>query len=346
MTSKCRLPFAVVSFAAVVAFSAMIALPGCAPAPEQKPTEKPAAKSAPAAAKPPAVEKTDKAASEKVTAEKPAEKPTQKPAETPAAKPAEKPAEKAVASAVGMPVPPKVSAFAPAADLAKQAEWYVGELERSTADEAAYKESVEVDPVTHKASNTKVNKDANTLVVIALALGLNDQDSKFKANAGAVMKAAQELAATKDLPSAKIGVAALKDAAAGKAKADVRLKWEKVASLPELMKQVPIINTKLKRNLKGGKFKSKAKDTEGYTAVLAAIAQGAMADTSQTKNPEQVKQWYDWSAKARNYAGAVNAAIHAGNESAAGDAMKKMAQNCDDCHAVFHPGGEAAEAAE
>jgi hypothetical protein len=330
MTSKCRLPFAVVSFAAAVAFSVMIALPGCAPAPEQKPTEKPAAKSAPAAAKPPAVEKTDKAASEK-----PAEKPTQKPAEMPAAKPAEKPAEKAVASAAGMPVPPKVSAFAPAADLARQAEWYVGELEKSTADQAAYKDA-----------GDKIAKDANTLAVIALALGLNDQESKFQGHAGAVMKAAQELAATKDLPSAKIGVAALKDAVEGKAKADVTLKWEKVASLPELMKQVPIINTKLKRNLKGGKFKSKAKDTEGYTAVLAAIAQGAMADTSQTKNPEQVKQWYDWSAKARNYAGAVNAAIHVGNESAAAEAMKKMAKNCDDCHAVFHPGGEAAEAAE
>jgi hypothetical protein len=335
MTSKYRLPYAIVSFAVVIALSAMIALPGCTPAPEKKPAEKPAAK-------PAAVEKTKKTAAEKASVEKPAEKS----AEKAAAKPAEKSAEKAVVDAAGMPAPPKVSAFAPAADLAKQADWYVGELEKSTADEAAYKESVEVDPVTQKASNTKVNKEANTLVVIALALGLNDQDSKFKANAGAVMKAAQELAATKDLPSAKKAVAALKDAVEGKAKADAVLKWEKVASLPELMKQVPIINTKLKRNIKGDKFKSKAKDTEGYTAVLAAIAQGAMADTSQTKNPEQVKQWYDWSAKARDYAGAVNAAIRAGNESAAAEAMKKMAQNCDDCHAVFHPGAEPTEAAE
>jgi hypothetical protein len=208
----------------------------------------------------------------------------------------------------------------------------VGQLEESTADEAAYKESVD-----------KIAKDSSTLAVIALALGLNDQDSKFKAHAGAIMQAAQQLAATKDLASAKKGVAALKEAVEGKAKSDVTLKWEKVASLPELMKQVPIINTKLKRNLKGNNFKSKAKDTAGYTAVLAAIAQGAMADISAAKNPEQVKQWYDWSAKARDYAGAVNAAIHAGNESAATEAMKKMAQNCDDCHAVFHPGAEAAQ---
>ena len=40
------------------------------------------------------------------------------------------------------------------------------------------------------------------------------------------------------------------------------------------MKQVPLINTRLKLNLKGKKFKKKAKDTAGYTAVIAAIAQG------------------------------------------------------------------------
>ena len=71
----------------------------------------------------------------------------------------------------------------------------------------------------------------------------------------------------------------------------MELKWEKVAALPELMKQVPIINNPLKRNIKPEKFKKKAKDTAGYTAVIAAIAQGSMADLSETKNPEQVKQW-------------------------------------------------------
>jgi hypothetical protein len=324
MKSSIRLLSAVSSCAATVALSALIGLSGCAPAPEPKAATKPAATSAakpapPAAATPAAPEKAAKPSGEKATGEKPAEKP------------ADKPAPSAAAGAAELPAPPKVSTFAPAADLADQADWYVSELEKSTADEAAYKEA-----------GDKVAKDANTLVVVALALGLNDQDSKYKTSAAALMKAAQDLAATKDLASAKKALAAVKDAAAGKSKSDVTLKWEKVASLSELMKQVPIINTKLKRNIKGEKFKSKAKDTAGYTAVLAAIAQGAMADTSQAKNPGQVKQWYDWSAKARDYAGAVNSAIHAGNESAADEAMKKMAQNCDDCHAVFHP-GEAAK---
>jgi hypothetical protein len=302
----------------------MLALPGCSQAPQDKKPAAPAGK--------PADKPADKAADK--TPAKPADQPAAKPADQPADKPEAKPAEpagKVGADASGMPEVPKVSTFAPAEDLASQAEAFLGDLEKATADEAAYKE----------ATTDKVVKDANTLVVIALALGLNDQDSKFKANAVATVKAAQAVAETKDFAAAQKAVAALKDAAEGKAKADGSLKWEKVASLPELMKQVPIINTKLKRNIK--KFTGKAKDSAGQTAVLAVISQGTMADTSPATSPEQVKQWYDWSAKGRDYAGAVNAAIHAGDEAAANEAMKKMAQNCDDCHAVFHPGAETSK---
>jgi hypothetical protein len=220
---------------------------------------------------------------------------------------------------------PKVSAFAPAKDLASQAEWYIKDLEKIVASEDEYKDGGE-----------KIAKEANTLVVVALCLGLHDEDSKYKESAGAVVKAAQDLAAAKDYASAQKAVAAVK--AAAESKSDVKLKWEKVATLPELMKQVPVINSKLKLNIKGSKFASKAKDTAGYTAVIAAIAQGSMADTSATKGDDQVKQWKEFSAAMRDDAGAVNAAIHKGDEEAAGKAMKKLAQSCDDCHDVFHKG--------
>ena len=220
---------------------------------------------------------------------------------------------------------PKVSTFAPAKDLATQADWYIKDLEKIVASEDEYKDGAE-----------KVAKEANTLVVVALALGLHDEDSKYKESAGGLVKAAQELAATKDFASAQKAVAAVK--AAAESKSDVKLKWEKVASLPELMKQVPVINSKLKLNIKGSKFTSKAKDTAGYTAVMAAIAQGALADTSATKGADQEKQWKGFSAAMRDNAGAVNAAIHKGDEEAAGTSMKKLAQSCDDCHDVFHKG--------
>ena len=230
------------------------------------------------------------------------------------------------ADAAPMPPATKVSTFAPAKDLATQADQYIKSLTKCVATEDEYKDDQE-----------KIAKESNTLIIIALALGLHDQESKYKAQAGRLMKAAQAVAATKDYASAKKTIAALQEAAAAETKPDVDLKWEKVASLPELMKQVPLINNKLKRYIKSAKFKQKAKDTAGYTAVIAAIAQGSMANSSETKKPQEVEKWYALAAAMRDDAAAVNKAIHKGDEPAAAKAMKKLQQGCEDCHAVFHP---------
>jgi len=110
-------------------------------------------------------------------------------------------------------------------------------------------------PQDYEDDHEKVAKESNTLIIIVLALGLHDQESKYKARAGDLMKAAQAVAATKDYSSAKKAVDALQDVAAGKGDANgAELKWVKVASLPELMKQVPLINNKLKRAIKPEKF--------------------------------------------------------------------------------------------
>jgi hypothetical protein len=221
---------------------------------------------------------------------------------------------------------PKVSTYAPAEDLAHQVGQYVKSMKSVVADEQEYKDS-----------EGKVVRDAGTLAIIALALGLHDQDNKYKANAGAIIKAAQAVAATKDYESAKKAVAALEVVVTKGGTAGGDLKWEKTASLPELMKQVPMIHTKLKLYVKGSSFKKKAKDTAGYTAVIAAIAQGVIADTSATKNAEQIKLWTKFSEAMRDDAGDVNAAVHKGDEAAAAKAMKKLNQSCEDCHAVFKP---------
>ncbi len=82
--------------------------------------------------------------------------------------------------------------------------------------------------------------------------------------------------------------------------------------------------------------------------MIAAIAQGSMADkSSETKKPEQVDSGTSFATAMRDDAGAVNAAIHNGDEPAAAKAMKKLAQSCEDCHAVFHPeANEKIKAAE
>jgi hypothetical protein len=221
---------------------------------------------------------------------------------------------------------PKVSTFAPAEDLANQVGQYIKAMKNTVADEQEYKDS-----------EGKVVRDASTLAVIALALGLHDQDNKYKANAAALIKAAQDVAATKDYASAKKAVAALEAVAAAKGDSGGQLKWEKVAALPELMKQEPMVHTKLKLYVKGASFKKKAKDIAGYSAVIAAIAQGTIADTSATKNADQVKLWQKLSEVIRDAAGELNAAIHKGDEAAAATAMKKLNQSCEDCHKVFKP---------
>lgn len=235
-----------------------------------------------------------------------------------------------VGGAADVPQAPKVSTFAPAEDLVREADKYIDELGKTIA-------AVESGEEKYDDSKEIIEKDSNTLIIIALCLGKHDQDNKYKANAGALMKAAQELAATKDIQGAKKALAGVKDAAAGKTKANVELKWEKVASLPALMKHVPKINTKLKQAVKPAKFKAKTKDAAGITAVLAAIAQGSMADTSATKSPDQVAQWYKFCEEMRDKAAAMNKSIRAGEVEATNENLLKLGKNCEDCHAVFHP---------
>lgn len=221
------------------------------------------------------------------------------------------------------PVMPKVSTFAPAEDLVGQVDYYLERLEESVANPADYKDA-----------EGKIARDSNTVILLALAMGLHDTDNKYKAAAPAMVKAAQEVASAKDYDAAKKAVGDLKKAAAGGASAG-QLQWEKVASLEALMKQVPMINTKLKRNLR--RFSRKAQESAGDTAALAVIAHGSMANAGDTKKPNEVEKWYAYCVQMRDAAAALNAAIHAGDEKAADVQMKALTQSCDDCHAVFHP---------
>jgi hypothetical protein len=234
-----------------------------------------------------------------------------------------------------LPTPPKLSSFAPAKDLEKQVQEYIKELETTLESEQEYKDT-----------EGKVGRCASTLAAIALCLGMHDENTNYKTIAPALIKTSQQLAATTDYQSAKKAFESVKEAVDGKSQAKADLKWEKVAPLPELMKQVPNINTKLKRNIKGTKFKTKAKDTTGLTAAIAAIAQGSMADTSKAKTSDEVVQWYKYSIHMRDAAGAVNAAISTGNKPAADEAMQTLTKSCDDCHTVFHPEAKLKEEAE
>ncbi len=218
----------------------------------------------------------------------------------------------------------KVSAFAPTEDLVNQFDAILKDLSKAVESETEFKDA-----------ESKIPKDVNTLIVVAQALGLHDQENKYQKNAPAVVKAAQALAAANSYADVKQGVEALAKTVAEGGDGP-SLKWEKAASLEELMKAVPLINTKLKRNTTGARFKSRAKDTAGYAAVIAVIGHASITDLSETKSPEDVEKWKKYCVEMRDAAGALNAAIRAGDEKAAADVMVKLAQSCDDCHAVFH----------
>jgi len=230
-----------------------------------------------------------------------------------------------VARAAEPPAAPKVSTFAPAKDVAAQIDAYVARLEESVQSEDAFKEA-----------EAKVGKDSNTLILLALAAGLHDEDIKYKAAAPGLVKAAQALTQAKGFEAAKAGLAAVKKALDSKEGNPAELKWVKSASLPDLMKQVPLVNSRLKRNLRGERFKSKAMDNAGDSATLAVIAQGSMADTSETKSADQVAKWCSLCTQMRDAAAALNRAVHEGDAKAADKAMSAVNQSCDDCHDVFH----------
>lgn len=224
------------------------------------------------------------------------------------------------------PNAPPVSSFAPAADLTAQLAEYVEDLEQALGSESDYADF-----------QAKVAQDASTLAVLALALGMHDEENPHRANAAAIIKAAQQLAAAGDYAAATQALAAVKEAVAEHTEVAGELKWEPVASLPHLMKAVPTINTNLKRYTSESRFASRAKQSAGFAAVLAAIAQASLADTSEAENDAQAEQWRQFCIQMRDAAGAVGSGIRAQDFSATQAAMERLAQSCHDCHEVFHP---------
>jgi len=224
------------------------------------------------------------------------------------------------------PTPPKVSEFAPVEDVLGQVDYYLNRLEAALANEAEYSQG----------KKNRVNKDSNTLVVLLLAIGLHDQDSKLRAAAPTLLPLAQKLAAlADDYSQAKQAFDELQATSEQGATGGQPLKWEKVAKLGQLMKQVPTINNRLKRSLRKSKFEKDAAKSAGYAAALAAIAQAAMADTHEVKNPDDTQKWYDFCTTMRDAAGQINSAVRAQDFDTATAAMERMQTNCDDCHAVF-----------
>lgn len=222
------------------------------------------------------------------------------------------------------PAPPATSTYAPAADLAGQVDEYMAELTEGLASAEAYESSAQ-----------RVKKDANTLIVLAQALGMHDTENKYQAQAPAILQAAQQLYTAGDYEQAQAAFVELQAAIAGKTTDGPELRWEKIASLGQLMKQVTFVHNRLRRGVSERRFEDKQEENARYSALLAVIAQAALVDTHEVKDPAEIPQWYEMSAEMRTAAGEVNAQIHEGSVEGTAEAMKRLEKSCSDCHAVF-----------
>ncbi|MBI2825110.1 MAG: cytochrome c [Planctomycetia bacterium] len=225
----------------------------------------------------------------------------------------------AMAWAGDPPAAPPLSKVAPAADLIKQVDLYVAGFRDGLVDEATYADK-----------SRQIAKDAHTLAVVGLVLAMHDENHPMKEAALPLSRAARQLADAKDYPSAKKAFEELTKAGGGSAQTP---KWEKVASLGQLMKQVTFVNNRLRRNMR--RFEERADDNARDAAILAVIAQAVTFDTHEVKDPAQVDKWYELCGQMRDAAGELNAQIHAKDKTAAEAALGKMGKSCDACHATF-----------
>ena len=220
----------------------------------------------------------------------------------------------------------KVSQFAPVKDLLQQVDFFIGRVTDSLADPQDF----------DGAKQSRTLKDASTLSALALALSMHDEEFPQKAAMPSLLKASQQLsAAGENAQQATQAFAAIKAARAGGITAGASARWEQVASLPALMKQVPLIHSGLKRGVEPNRLARQAAQSAGQAAALAAIAQASWLDTEHIKKREDVGAWQEYCAQMRDAAGEVNSAVRAADQARVNAGMQRLAQSCETCHAKF-----------
>ncbi len=219
-----------------------------------------------------------------------------------------------------------IAPFAPADDLLAQVDYFVGRMDEALASRQTF----------DLAAQSRVMKDANTLAALALVLSLYDQEFPRRAAMPGVLRGAQRLAESEgDYEKSSQALAAIKRAQGGEIDLDASAKWESVASLSVLMKQVPVIHARLNRGVDRRRLARQAAQSAGESATLAAIAQASMVDTSYAETAAQADEWRRQCEAMRDAAGEVNAAIHAQDFERVSAGMKRLVQSCEACHATF-----------
>lgn len=224
------------------------------------------------------------------------------------------------------PEPKKISTFAPAADLTEQVDVYIKQMGDAVADRDEFE----------GAGQSRAWRDANTLAVLALVLSAHDESHALRPSLGAMLKGAKALAMAEDnFEAAEKAFAEIKAARAGAAPSGEAIEWARVASLPALMKQVPLVHAGLRRNVAPNRLARTARQSAGLAATLAAIAEAAMLDDEYVKSPKDQAAWRALCVQMRDASGEVNSAVHAQDQARVDAGMKRLLASCDACHAKF-----------
>lgn len=230
----------------------------------------------------------------------------------------------AIGAVIAGPADPgPLSKYAPLADLMALHDQLSKALSEGVVDEAAFTERKE-----------QIPKDAHTLAALVMVLAHHDEaDDKWKATAGAQLTAAQALAKAKDFATAQAAHAEYQKAIKGDNPNQPIPEWGKVASQGQLMKQVTIVNSRLRRNMR--RFEERDKENARDAALLAAIAQATNYDTHEVKDLTKLDKWYMYCDEMRNASAELNAKIHAKDKAGAELALGKILKSCEGCHEQF-----------
>lgn len=230
-----------------------------------------------------------------------------------------------VALAADPPAAPPVSSFAPVGDLLGYVDECVTAFTPVLASAEAY-----------DRGKARLEKDADSLSAVLLALHLHDQDHRLKHHAGVMFHAAQQLATATDYAAAQQAWQALQAANRGETSAVPQLNWQRAGEMGIVMKQITLLHGKLKRGARpGSRFEGAAEENARLATVLAALAQCSQSDVPPGTSAADTIKWYDLCAEMRDVCSETSQALHARDATATAAALARVEQNCTACHDVF-----------
>jgi hypothetical protein len=209
----------------------------------------------------------------------------------------------------------KPSQYAPINDVVAQIDAFLQQVGMDLATEADYGDE----------QKDRVVKDASTLVVLAQVLANHDEDHPRKKSAAALFAAVKDLS-DHAAKFAEAKAAFEKATKASEATGSSEVKWEPAANLQQLMKQVPIVNNRLRSGVTGRRFDRTIEQNAGLATTLAAIAQASMIDTDYCSGKDEEARWAKICADMRDAATAVQVAVRKKDQPGATASLAKLVQ--------------------